>query len=187
MDSVWSAIEAVSTACAALIVLAGLLYAKSQVGEARRSRNAELLLEIHNWWHASDMRVIRDRLLAGEFGPPSKFDSNQLSEADSYAVWTLLDRLEMLGVLVEKRLVDVDLVVAAFRNSPPQVWYYVRPHLLGLRKLRPPGNGLYLEKLAERYEEYYMANFGIPHPAYERIMALEAPPGESARAEGSST
>lgn len=181
MDDPWSAVEAMSTTFAAIVVLIGLLYAKTQVGEARRTRHAELLLGFQDRYHASDMRLIRRRLVTGEFGPPAQFQIARLGKAERYAVLTLVDQLEMLGVLVDKGLLDIDLVVAAFRSTPPQVWYYIRPHVLEMRKQRPAGYCFYLEKLAERYEKHHKEQYGVPHPAYERIAKLEASESKSDR------
>ncbi|MEU4691593.1 hypothetical protein [Actinoplanes sp. NPDC023714] len=185
MDDIWAAIEAVSTACAAVIVLAGLLYARSQIGEARRTRNASLLLEFKDEYHSPEMRAFRRRLLTGEFGPPSRFDPSLLGEADRYAFWSLVDELELLGVFVEKGLLDFDLVVAAFRSTPLRVWYYIRPWILDDREQRPPGYAFHFEKLAIRYEKQYENRFGVPHEAYERVMRLEPSPGEAVQPGGS--
>jgi hypothetical protein len=173
MDNVWTAVEALSTAFAAVVVLTGLLYARSQIGEAQRTRNASLLLEFHRRYHSLEMRIFRQRLTTGEFGPPSSFDPLRLSEADQYAFWRLVDELETLGIFAEKRLLDLELVIATFRSTPPRVWYYIRPWVLENRRRRPPGYSFYLEKLSARYEAYYHDRFGTPHDAFERVMALE--------------
>jgi hypothetical protein len=185
MENTWSAIEAISTAFAALLVVAGLLYARSQIGEAQRNRNAGLLLEFQDRYHSLEMRLIRQRLITGELGPPSQFDPAQLNEHDRHAFWTLLDLLETLGVYVDKGLLDLDLVIAAFRSTPPQVWYCIRPYILENRQQRPPGYSFYLEKLIARYEEYYKERFGVTHHAYERIMKLEASRDKTSQSEDS--
>jgi hypothetical protein len=147
MSEVWSAIAAISAACGTLIVLAAAAYAYLQVREARLARTMSILWAFHDRYHADPLRTFRRRLIAGELG-----DLNQLDGADVSALANLIDLLEFLGILVERKLLDFNLVLTVFSYSPPRVWKAVEPYILPRRK-RPPYYGAYFEKLIRRYSQ----------------------------------
>lgn len=153
MDQVWSALSAISTTIGALIVLAGGIYAKSQVNEARLNRNVTLLVEFQRQYHSLEFREFRSRLFDGEFGKRESFDPNSMSPSDRYQFSMLFDYLEFLGVLVERKLIEFDLVMSTFHVTPPRVWNITEPYVL---KRRGEGRvlfGVHFEKLAQRYKK----------------------------------
>jgi hypothetical protein len=167
MENLWSAIAALGTAFTALIVVLALLYARSQVREARLERNASLLRAFQDTYHAASMRQFRLRLLGGEFGTAETFDQARMTDADRLQYWGLVDELEFLGVLVDRGLLDFELVVAAFRYTPPQIWQHIRSYTMRQREVHiPPLDRIYLELLANRYNEYYLRHYGVCHPVF---------------------
>lgn len=155
MDQFWSALSAISTAVGALIIVTGGIYARSQVSEARLARNITLLIEFQRQYHSLEFREFRERLLSGEFGEPESFDPKTLQPPDDHRFWMLFDQLEFLGILVDRKLIEFDLVLASFHSSPPQVWNVVKPYVLRRRKTRPSISGVYFERLAQRYNDEY--------------------------------
>ncbi len=151
MEQAWSALSAISTAIGALIVLAGGVYARSQVKEARFSRNVTLLIEFQRQYHSLEFREFRARLFRGEFGSPESFDLDSLSHSDQHRFAMLFDHLEFLGIMVERRLIEFDLVMSAFHASPLRVWNMVEPHVLKKRSKGRTLFGVHFEKLAQRY------------------------------------
>lgn len=86
-----------------------------------------------------------DRPLAVASRPapqPHQFERGQLH-----------DQLEMLGVLVDRRLLDFDLVLACFHQSPPMVWAAIEPYIRTRRTLASPLEGQNFEELVTRYRE----------------------------------
>src|SRR4029453_13076181 len=72
---------------------------------------------------------------------------------ESQRLWQLLDQLEVLGVLVDRGLLDFSLVEACFHRSPPMVWNVVKPYIHQRRQLASPFEARYLERLIQRYME----------------------------------
>lgn len=146
----WEAVAALSGAVSASVVVAGALYAHLQLREARLSRNASLLLDIRDRYHTPESREVRRRLLAGDFGAPQTLNVDALPPSDFHAFWDLLDQLELVGLLVERRLLDVDLVTSVFHRSPPRIWQAVEPYIRARRR-EVPNEGRYFELLARRF------------------------------------
>ncbi|NUL05204.1 hypothetical protein HRW07_18590 [Streptomyces lunaelactis] len=142
-----------SAAIGTIMVIVASFFAYSQIREARHARHVSLLLSFQEKYHAPAARRFRYRLLSGEFGPPEQFDAARLDADDFHSFWQLHDQLEMLGVLVDRRLLDFDLVLACFHRSPPQVWAAIEPYIRTRRGLSSPLEGQNFEKLVRRYRE----------------------------------
>jgi hypothetical protein len=157
MDQFWSALSAISTAVGAVIVLAAGLYARSQVSEARLSRNVTLLLEFQRQYHSWESRELRFRLFSGEFGDAETFDPKTLPPPDNHRLLMLFDQLDFLGLLVDRKLIDFDLVLSSFHLTPPRIWDIARPYILRRRSKGSPLLGIYFERLVQKYHDEYPA------------------------------
>ncbi|MFD9081628.1 DUF4760 domain-containing protein [Streptomyces erythrochromogenes] len=151
MGDMWAGVAAVSAAIGTIVVTVAASFAYSQIKEARRARHLSLLLSFQEKYHSPAARAFRHRLLSGEFGPPEEFDPSRLNVDDFHSFWQLHDQLEMLGVLVDRGLLDFDLVLACFHRSPPRVWAAVEPYILTRRTLASPLEGQNFERLVGRY------------------------------------
>ncbi|MFC4499830.1 MULTISPECIES: hypothetical protein [Streptomyces] len=151
MGDVWTAVGAVSAALGTLVVVAASFFAYSQIKEARLSRHVQLLISFQEKYHSPAARRFRYRLISGEFGPPENFDPTRMCDDDFHSFWQLHDQLEMLGVLVEKKLLAFDLVLACFHRSPPQVWSAIEPYIMNRRDLASPLEGVHFERLVQLY------------------------------------
>lgn len=151
MGEIWASVAAVSAAISAIVVIVASFFAYSQIREARSARHVSLLLAFQEKYHSPVARSFRYRLLSGEFGPPDEFDPSGLNADDFHSFWQLHDQLEMLGVLVDRRLLEFDLVLACFHRSPPQVWAAIEPYILTRRTVASPLEGQNFEKLVRRY------------------------------------
>ncbi|MFI9247146.1 hypothetical protein ACIGXF_32265 [Streptomyces sp. NPDC053086] len=152
MGDVWEAVSAVSAGVGTLFVIAASFFAYSQIKEARLSRHVQLLLSFQEKYHAPAARHFRHRLISGEFGSPETFDPSRMSSEDFHAFWQLHDQLELLGVLVEQRLLAFDLILACFHRSPPQVWAAIEPYIVERRNHASPLEGRHFERLVQRYK-----------------------------------
>lgn len=152
MNWTWEAVNAISAALATFVVVFGALYAYFQVREARQGRHVSMLLAFRDRYHSMPDRQFRARLLRGHFGTPDEIDPEQFSEDDYHRFWELHDQLEVLGVLVDRRLVDFDLVRACFHRSPPMVWEAIGPYIVRRRQTSTPYEGIHFERLVGRYE-----------------------------------
>ena len=137
MSDAWAAVGAISTATASVVVVIAAIYAHYQLREARLSRNVSLLLAIHERYHSLPMRKVRARLLAGEFGTPEVFDLDSVALDDRLQLSQMLDDLQLLGLLVRRKLIDFELVHGAFPSTPPRVWKAVSLYAARRLKLNP--------------------------------------------------
>lgn len=155
MDQFWSALNAISAAVGVMIVLAAGIYARSQVGEARLSRNVTLLIEFQRQYHSWESRELRSRFFSGEFGDADSFDPDMLQPPDNHRLLMLLDQLDFLGILVYRKLIDFDLVLASFHVTPPRIWDIAKPYILRRRRTGTPLLGIHFEQLVKKYHDEY--------------------------------
>ncbi|MFI9237070.1 hypothetical protein [Streptomyces sp. NPDC053079] len=168
MEDVWSAVSALSSALGAIVVIIAGFFAYSQIKEARHARHINLLLSFQENYHSPEARSFRHRLLAGEFGTPEQFDPASLNPDDFHSFWQMHDQIEVLGVLVEHRLLEFDLVLACFHRSPPRVWEAIEPYICRRRTEASPLEGQNFEKLVQRYR----ASPNLPAQYWERRSVL---------------
>jgi hypothetical protein len=138
-----------------------------------------VLQTIQDRYHSKERREFRRRIYKGEFGPSELFDRDNLNDEDDIQFGILLDELEFMAVLVDRGLLDFDLVVAAFRNTPPKMWRYLEPSIRRRQQTTSAPQYVHLERLAKRYDEHYLKHFGMRHPAFTEPTfgtALAPPP-----------
>jgi Domain of unknown function (DUF4760) len=99
------------------------------------------------------LNVIRRRLLAGGLG-----DVTKLSDPDREQLANLLGQLELIAVLVERGLLDEDLVHAMFQSIPDTV-DQARPYI-DLRRKSQPGYADLSENLAAKMVAAYTQRHG---------------------------
>jgi hypothetical protein len=166
MVEVWTAIGAISGILATVTVIVALFYARRQVSESKLARDATVLQTFQDRYHSKERREFRRRIYNGEFGPSDLFDRATLRQEDDIQFGLLIDELEFMAVLVDRKLLDFGLVVAAFRNTPPRMWRYLEPSIRRQHQNTSAPHYVHLEKLALRYDQHYLKHYGIRHPAF---------------------
>jgi hypothetical protein len=106
-----------------LIALATFVYARRQIVEARRATALGALMPFFESWHSEECKRTRGRLYTGDLIP------GDLSVDDEARLRLVLDRLELLGALVENRIVDFPVVQSMFWHSPVKVWKPAKPFI----------------------------------------------------------
>ena len=145
MKDFWTAVSAIRSVAALVVVVTATAYAYRQVREASRARTAATLLQYQQWQASEEAKAVRRRLFAGEF-----HDVNKLSPTDAYLLEDIVDQMEFLGMLVEHKLLDFSVAYTFYRYSPRLVWDHAEP-FIRLWRQKAPGYGDYLERLARRY------------------------------------
>jgi hypothetical protein len=139
-------VSAVSSAISALVVLAAAVYAAMQVSELRKARGIQSLLAVHERYQSRDLNLIRRRLHAGQLGDVSK-----LTEVEHEQLGDLLNQLELISVLVERGLIDHELVRRVFPTIPKTVKQAMP--FIDVRRQSNARYALHSEKLAKSYQE----------------------------------
>jgi len=145
LNDPWSAIGALSAATGTVIVAVAAVYASLQVREARLARNVQTMLAIHQHYQTEELKGIRRRLYTHELG-----DLRQLPEGpERQALDDLLRQMELLAVLVDRKILDFELVTTVYPHSLLRVWQEVQPYVLNRREIAPR-YAIHLERLARR-------------------------------------
>jgi hypothetical protein len=106
--------------------------------------SAQTILQFQAWYLSEPYKSTRIRPLRGEFE-----DIASLTPEQATSVEDVVDQLEFLGMLVDRQLLDYEVVAVFYRFSPPRVWRSAAPFVINMRS-EVPGYGRYLEKLAQR-------------------------------------
>ncbi|MEW2469175.1 hypothetical protein AB0919_29830 [Streptomyces sp. NPDC046994] len=142
--SAWDATAAVSSAFSAVIVTVACGYAAAQVREARHARAIQSLVVLHQEYQAPDLRRMRRRIRDGGI-----MDATALTGDDEEALEDLLQKLELVALLVRRGLVQCEDVVDLF-PSVPLIIAKVQP-FIDRRRLTQPSYARHTIALAGRY------------------------------------
>jgi hypothetical protein len=153
MSDVWTVVSAISASLSALVVVAAAVYAAMQVSELKKARGLQSLLAVHAQYRSSEVNLIRRRLLSGELG-----DVTKLSDTDQEQLANLLGQVELIAVLVDRGLLDEDLVHAMFQ-SIPDIVDQAKPYI-ELRRRSHAGYADLSEKLATKMVAAYTQGHG---------------------------
>jgi hypothetical protein len=147
MTDLWSAIGAGSAAIGTVVVSLAAIYAYMQVREAKASRTLGAMITIYEQYQSLDSRLARATLYSGD-DLLTEFSDEELEP-----IRRLLSQLELLGILVEHKLLDFELVANVF-DDVPIMWKLLEPYILDRREKRKnPRRAIYFELLAQRYAE----------------------------------
>jgi hypothetical protein len=142
----WVAITAFAT-----WVLAGSVgIAVYQIFETRKSTNAQIAMEIfkelRSEYTVHKLQAIYKR---------EKHDFEQLNDYEKDDILYILDRFEILGVLVKKGIVDEDIAINAYGGaSALRCWYKLHHYIKEMSEKRGPWKINY-EIYARRCLEYF--------------------------------
>ncbi|MEU8525828.1 hypothetical protein AB0C77_09550 [Streptomyces sp. NPDC048629] len=139
----WDAVQGVSGALSAVVVIVACVYAREQIKESKHTRALQSLIAIHQEFEAPPLRKVRRRLRLGEVNAAS------LTPEDREVVEDLLQKLELIAFLVSRGLVELDDVVALF-PSVPVVLGRLQPFIES-RRLTEPTYAVNAASLARRY------------------------------------
>lgn len=142
--SVWDAIGVVTSLLSSITVMAALVFAARQVREAKDTRAMTTLLTVHEQCQSPTLNKIRRRLKDGQLG-----DLGQLTAEDRNDLGDLLQRLELVGFLVDRGLVDLEDARSLFPNLP-RTYAKARPYI-EQRREQDTVYAAKLERLIQRY------------------------------------
>jgi hypothetical protein len=163
-DEVGTDFAAIANISLALSLLVALVFGVLQFRAAARDRRERLTMET--------LREFQSREFAAKInmirlsGPPDAVD--KLSERppeEQIEILQLAQEMESLGLMVEERLIDLDLVEKSLGSFVVDAWKRYAP-LMRTGRDRDPYLGEYFEWLAVRLEERMRTQPRVP--AYKR-------------------
>lgn len=112
----------VLSGCATWVLAGGVFLAVWQINEAKKSTNAQIAFELFKEIRSEKaVEILRYIYELNPGGPMI------MHKVDEYSVDFVLDRFDVLGVLVRKGLVDEELAVDAYAGvSVLRSWYVLR-------------------------------------------------------------
>ncbi|MBN1643902.1 MAG: hypothetical protein JW856_03700 [Dehalococcoidales bacterium] len=117
----WVAITAIAT----WVLSGGVLAAIWQIGEARKSTNAQIAMDLFRELREDETVEKLQRIYH-----LTQSDKNQLSPIAKNNIRHILDRFEILGILVEKGIVDKDIAIHTYGGaSALRCWYKLHPYI----------------------------------------------------------
>ncbi len=150
--------SAVASILTLAIVLIGLLIAWHQLGEAKRTRRAGIMIELSKRWDETPLVESR-RAFHEKYGSPEKLGEamERLYSAKSDELYMLLrlpDYLEDLAILVEEGGTAKDVVRKSLGSVITTWWTRWEPAVRVIRAV--DGDTVYehLERLAEQMREH---------------------------------
>jgi len=152
----WIALAAIATCVAAV----GIIIAIWQVRETRRGRNAEVAVNLFRELRSSTskdaLRLIYNSIYEDGILKHKK-SNQQLSGIEENKAGDMLDRIELLGVLVARSILDKGLAMDLFKGHPTRCWYRLGDYIEDTAKKRGYFGG-YVKDFAKRSIKYQIRN-----------------------------
>jgi hypothetical protein len=142
--------EAIS-AIASCVVAAGIFIAVRQLRQAKRSTNAQVAIQLFRELRDKQiLKTIRDVIYATD-----REAFNHLNNETREEIGQVLDRLDMLGGLVKKQIVDEDLAISTFAGPTIlRCWYQMGEHYINNVRQKRGQYAENIEDLAKRALKY---------------------------------
>jgi len=135
----------------ALSLIVGLIFGVAQVRAAARDRQERLTLEsLRNFQSREFVELMH--YITSHAAPSSSEEMRALPEGDQVTFVQFSQAMEMLGMLVAERIIDIDLVEKTLGSFVSTSWERFKPFALALRATDPFLNE-YFQWLAERISE----------------------------------
>ncbi len=148
----------------ALSFIAAVVFGIAQVRASARDRREQLTLEELRSVQTREFAELIDYILTAKF-PATQDEWNKLPKDDRVMFIQFGQQMEALGILVEEKIIDVDLVDKTLGSFVTQSWEKYKPMVMVLREDEPYSNE-YFQWLAEAIETRMQKN--PRKPVYQR-------------------
>jgi hypothetical protein len=146
----------VANVALALSFIVGLVFGIAQVRAAARDRRDRLTLEALRNFQSRDFAELMQYIIAHEM-PTSREELRALQAGDQVYFLQFGQEMEMLGILVAEKFIDVDVVEKTLGSFVSTSWEKYKGLVLGLRQEDPFLNE-YFQWLAERISDRMLKN-----------------------------
>jgi hypothetical protein len=130
----------ISAIAAAVGVIIGIVLTVLELRYLRGQRQTDLLVRIAPWLNMSSIELQQAsiRVLNTEYKDYDdflkKYGQLHSDKPEQMAMLSLLNYLEAIGILVRRKLVDVDFVFDFWSGDIPTLWEKMKPIIEGERK-----------------------------------------------------
>jgi len=150
------AIALIANLALTLSFIVGLIFGIAQVRAAARDRREKLTVEALRDFQSRGFAELLQFVIAGRV-PGSRTEMEALPEKDQVLFYQLAQEMEMLGILVADRYIDMDLVDKTLGSFVVTSWEKARAMALSARPT-DPFVAEYWQWLAERVGERMTRN-----------------------------
>ncbi len=144
----------------ALSFVVALVFGIAQVRAAARDRRERLTLEALRNFQSREYAQLMQYILSHDM-PGSREQMQALPADEQVTFLQFSQQMEMLGMQVAEKIIDIDLVEKTLGSFVSSSWEKYKPMILGLRKGDPFLNE-YFQWLAERIAERMSKNPRTP-------------------------
>ena len=141
----------------ALSLIVGLIFGIAQVRAAARDRRDRLTLEALRNFQSRDFAELLQYINSHDM-PSSQQELLRLPVNEQVFFMQLAQEMEMLGILVAERFIDLDLVDKTLGSFVSTTWDKYKRIALGIRKTDDPFVSEYFQWLAERITDRMSKN-----------------------------
>jgi hypothetical protein len=127
-----------------LILTIGLVYGLRQVQEARRAREASVILDVFQRLHSREASARRHRLYRDLKQAPRPLSAELEND-----VRQTINEFDLLGYLTLQKVVPKSAVLSIYYATTIRVWNATFPYIAEQRQARGTTYGQYFEQLAE--------------------------------------
>ena len=123
-------IGSISALVAAIGVLVGVILTIVELRNLGKQRQTDLVMRLHSRFGARESMDAWEKIRTREFDDYNEY-MKKYGLSDVAIVGSFF---EGIGVLLHRRLIDIDLVGELFKESSKMTWERTRPIIEGLRK-----------------------------------------------------
>ena len=129
-------IQTISIAVASASVVAGVVYYALQIKHQGKTRHTDMIMRLYSHSGSKEMVEAIHKVLMAEYKDYDDFVKRYgpiiSKDPVSIAIGMVISFYEGIGILVHRKLVDVDIVMELFVANA--IWEKIRPVIEGARK-----------------------------------------------------
>ena len=142
-----SEIQTVSIAVASAGVFIAAIYYILQIRHQAKQRQTDMVMRLYAMFGSTDFQKAYQKVANIEFENFADFRKKYVADIEvRAAIYSVVIFFEGIGVLVKRKLINMDLVDDLFTNPISQTWEKVAPIVKGMRELqKSPSVGEWFE------------------------------------------
>ena len=142
-----SEIQTVSIAVASAGVFIAAIYYILQIRHQAKQRQTDMVMRLYATFGSTDFQKAYQKVANIEFENFADFRKKYVADIEvRAAIYSVVIFFEGIGVLVKRKLINMDLVDDLFTNPISQTWEKVAPIVKGMRELqKSPSVGEWFE------------------------------------------
>jgi hypothetical protein len=132
-------IPSVSAIVAAAGVIIGVVFTVLQLRDLVKTRQTDLILRLQSDWRSRELRESYVRVMSMKFKTYEEFAEkyplwSEIGSPDYRAVTEVGSFFDGVGILLRRKLIDVEMVDELFGTSIKNAWEKLKPGIEGRRK-----------------------------------------------------